>query len=134
MAYSQDAYFLGFPYGLAWTPRVTLHQGQPIPIAKKAIVSGEIEVRPGHDVLLLDGHNNEGFSGGPVVLFPPGRSKVQVVGVVSGYRAASVAVYAPGGASIGQVLTNTGLMLAEGIDEALVGARALGDGFSVAAS
>lgn len=131
MVYGQDAYFLGFPYGMTWTPRQLLHQGQPIPLVKKAIVSGEIELGPDHDVLLLDGHNNEGFSGGPVVLVPPGRTKVQVVGVVMGYRVMPVPVSDPTGLTIGAVLTNTGLMFAENITEALVGARALGDGCPV---
>jgi hypothetical protein len=87
-----------------------------------------LELDPGHDVLLLDGHNNQGFSGGPVVLMPPGRSKFQVVGVVLGYRIEPVPVSDTNGLTIGNVYENTGLMLAENIAQAVVGARALGDG------
>ena len=41
---------------------------------------------------LLDGHNNPGFSGGPVVFCPPARKEFQVAAVVSAYRSARVPV------------------------------------------
>ena len=61
---SQDVYFLGFPYDLT-NDGGTINRNFPIPLIKKGILSaiqvGEVKT------LLLDGHNNPGFSGGPVV-------------------------------------------------------------------
>ena len=78
---AEDVYFLGFPYG--WSSNVgALNGGFPMPLVKKAIVSA---LGIGDEPLLLDGHNNPGFSGGPVAR--RGNSAEQtVIGVVSGYR------------------------------------------------
>ena len=40
----------------------------------------------GHQALIIDGHNNPGFSGGPVVFTKPGSNDYKVAGVISGYK------------------------------------------------
>ena len=60
----QDVLFLGFPYGLA-NELGELNNYFPVPLVKKGIVSA-LQFEEAR-VLLLDGHNNPGFSGGPVV-------------------------------------------------------------------
>lgn len=80
MAYSEDMFFLGYPYGLA----LTVNAERQLPLVKKAILSGSNYEAGGLNMLYLDGLNNPGFSGGPVVTMrmnPP-----QIVAVVSGYR------------------------------------------------
>lgn len=84
LAYGQDVYFLGFPYNL----RIDLGMSQskfPIPLVKKAILSG---MEPGkYGTLYLDGINNPGFSGGPIVFAPHGKPRdFCIAGVVSGFR------------------------------------------------
>ena len=82
LALAEDVYFLGFPYGLSMEVKAELNAGFPLPLVKKAIVSAvEFEGKP----MLLDGHNNPGFSGGPVVRRGNGKEQT-VIGVVSGYR------------------------------------------------
>lgn len=81
----QDVYFLGFPFGLA----TKFEKPSPVHIAfiKKAILSA-IDARPnsGH-ILYLDGHNNPGFSGGPVIFANYNKKEqLQIAGVVSAYR------------------------------------------------
>ena len=71
-------HFLGFPFGLG-SEVGELNQEFPIPWVKSAIVSAFAD-----GIVFLDGHNNPGFSGGPVVR--DGVSDVQVLDVVSGYR------------------------------------------------
>ena len=78
---AEEVYFLGFPYGL-WFDVGELNAGFPMPLVKRATVSA-MYTESGW--MLLDGHNNPGFSGGPVVRRWNGREQV-VVGVVSGYR------------------------------------------------
>ena len=80
LAYGQEAFFLGFPYDI--DGKFLLDTGYPIPFVKRLTVSS-LFTNP----YLLDGHNNPGFSGGPVVFVPPGRKDFQVVAVISGYPA-----------------------------------------------
>ena len=66
MIYGQDVFFLGFPYGIVGKVAFTAN-GYPLPFVKRATLSLIKD-----DVYFLDGHNNPGFSGGPVVFRPPG--------------------------------------------------------------
>ena len=75
-----ETYFLGFPLGNLGTEVF----GIKYPLLKKAIISGWVKYN-GIDVLLLDGHNNLGFSGGPVVAYDEASKQMLVVGVISGY-------------------------------------------------
>ncbi len=78
---AEDIYFLGFPFGMSFDVG-DLNAGFPMPLVKKGIVSA-LPLEDG--LILLDGHNNPGFSGGPVVR--RGTSTEQtVVGLVSAYR------------------------------------------------
>jgi hypothetical protein len=89
LGYGQDVFFLGFPYGLL--SKYTLHPSEgayPLPLVKKAIVSNFDA-----DVFLLDGHNNPGFSGGPVVFKPIGSNEFKVAGVISGFQSVEQPVF-----------------------------------------
>lgn len=80
---AEDIYFLGFPFGMSMEVKTKLNAGFPLPLVKKAVVSAlGLEDGP----LLLDGHNNAGFSGGPVVRRWANKEQT-VIGVVSGYHA-----------------------------------------------
>lgn len=85
LAYSQDVYFLGFPFGLQDVNNAPLNRQFPIPLVKKAIVSAIIN-DAGGNYMLLDGHNNPGFSGGPVVFKRGAENTFNVAGIISGYR------------------------------------------------
>ncbi|MBX2869793.1 MAG: serine protease [Acidiferrobacterales bacterium] len=92
----QEAYFLGFPYGLAsdFTLKrkidgasFPLRIPTTYPFIKRSIVSslgGE------NQVFYLDGHNNPGFSGGPIIVGDlskkAGKEEIGVAGVVSAYK------------------------------------------------
>ena len=76
----QKVYFLGFPFGLG-SEAGHLNQDFPIPWVKSGIVSA---FDSPDRVIYLDGQNNPGFSGGPVVIDEP--NGVRVLGIVSGYR------------------------------------------------
>lgn len=79
---SEDIYFLGFPYGLRMEVSKELNEGFPLPLVKKAVVSA---LGLGDSPILLDGHNNPGFSGGPVVRRGT-KDEQTVIGVVSSYQ------------------------------------------------
>jgi hypothetical protein len=75
-----DCEFLGFPYGGGW--QATFQGGAKYwaPFVKHCTMSGT----PGGGIYILDGINNEGFSGGPV-MFNTG-PKQKVFAVISGYH------------------------------------------------
>lgn len=77
----QDVYFCGYPYGLKMEVGYEFNRGFPLPLVKRGTVSS---MAPGP--LLIDGINNPGFSGGPVVFSEPGSKEFKVAGVISGYR------------------------------------------------
>jgi len=80
---SEAVYFFGFPFGLS-TPVGKNNQDFPVPFVKKAIIASWNKSR-----IYLDGHNNSGFSGGPVVLE---RDVTKVIGIVSSYLSETCSV------------------------------------------
>ena len=118
LVYGQEAFFLGFPYGIG--DRFLRETGHPVPFVKRVTVS-TLFGKP----YLLDGHNNPGFSGGPVVFCSPGRKEFQVASVVSGYRWASAPVRDQGNKGTEFHLRgNTGIVVAYDANEAIALIRA----------
>jgi len=84
--YGQDMYFAGFPYGL-FTSGVNINDLYPIAFVKKGIMSASANEK-GAITIYLDGHNNPGFSGGPIVYRDLGQNGFvyKLAAVVSGFR------------------------------------------------
>lgn len=81
----QDVYFVGFPYA---DPALNTSVGdESIGFVRKAIWSAQ-ERKDGWVRLYLDGRNNSGFSGSPVVWLQQGGKQFEfkIAAVVSGYR------------------------------------------------
>ena len=121
---AQNMYFLGFPYGLQMEGR-TLNSGFPLPLVKQGICSAIINIKDGLTILLLDGFNNTGFSGGPIVFTDQKSRSLKIAGVVSGFRTNIDKVIRPGDKSKGEpeqidtgnlVLTNSGIVIGHDID------------------
>ena len=127
----QDIYFLGYPYGLHIEVGPDLNASFPLPLVKKGIVSSFIFGDNQLNHLLLDGHNNPGFSGGPVFYSTNGNQEFCVAGVISGYRYAWQPVFAQGQEIPLAYQYNTGLINAVGIDIALGLINANPIGFSL---
>lgn len=87
MRYGQDVFFAGFPYGENLFSSARMGDLYPIPFVKKGIISAEGNEK-GARVLYVDGHNNQGFSGGPIVFRDLGQQRFvyKVAGVISGFR------------------------------------------------
>ncbi len=113
---SQGVYFIGFPYGL-FIDDHAVNGGFPIPLVKHGIIAALHTARRG-DPFLVDGINNFGFSGGPVVRDDRGTTPT-VIGVVSGYKVAQEAVYREKSKTELTVQVNTGLLVAFPIDYAV---------------
>ena len=84
----QDVAFVGFPFGWNNT-QYDFNNGYPIPFVKAAIVSAFIP-KDQTSVVFLDGHNNPGFSGGPIAAdhMPRKDPKLgpKIIGVVSTFQ------------------------------------------------
>jgi len=115
---SQDCFFLGFPFGLKMDDKEgKLHNGFPIPFVKKGIISSITSDTTNMVQFFLDGHNNPGFSGGPVVVTNYGsgnKHKMKVFGVVSAYFNEEKIIKTP----IGDFKNNenSGIVICYGID------------------
>ena len=117
ITFGQDVYFLGFPYGLA-TEVGKLNRNFPIPLVKKGILSA---IDRKNRLYLLDGHNNPGFSGGPVILSEAGKqaNQLSVAGVISGYQSSMEPVYLEDKPTPLQVTYNTGIILTYAIQHVI---------------
>lgn len=115
----QDLYFLGFPYGLT-NEAGELNNNFPLPLVKKAIFSGM--PRTSDDKLfLLDGHNNPGFSGGPVIFHPQNGTPndISILGVISGYINRMMPIYLDDKESPLRFGYNTGIIRSYSITHAI---------------
>jgi hypothetical protein len=102
LALGDQLYFLGFPHGLRNT-YPTDAAGFPAPLVRSAIFSGVVNLE-GEETLILDGFNNPGYSGAPVLQILD-EGKFGFVGLISGYRfesASHSSIYerAPDGTSV----------------------------------
>jgi hypothetical protein len=83
----QQVYFLGYPHGLGTSRSEPVPPGfGELPFLKSGIVSATDDRDPEAGILYLDGQNNPGFSGGPIVFWHPPSRGFRVAGVVRGYR------------------------------------------------
>lgn len=101
--YGQDVYFAGFPYGLS-SNIANVNGLYPIAFMKKGIMSASRKLREAV-VIFVDGHNNPGFSGGPVVFRDLTQRDLmfKVLGVVSGFHPEYTPVLQPESISSAQV-------------------------------
>lgn len=115
----QPAYFLGLPYHYSQDAG-HLNRDFPLPLVKGCVISAFMGSR-----LVLDGHNNPGFSGGPVVFVPHGQQPSEaspfcVAAVVSGYPGALQPVLDAESQAVGLfVRENPGIVIAYDIKHAL---------------
>lgn len=81
----QDVYFIGYPIlagNIFCTQDIT---GKIYPLCKKAINSGFVYTKDSTSIVLLDGHNNPGFSGSPVTYYNYFDKQYKITAVISGY-------------------------------------------------
>lgn len=86
LALGEQVYFLGYPYGLGTSTPPPAPGFGDLPFLKSGIVSAVDDRDPQASLLYLDGLNNPGFSGGPIVFWHGPSRGFRVAGVVRGYR------------------------------------------------
>jgi hypothetical protein len=80
-SFGGDCEFLGFAYGGGWRAETADGKKSWLPFVKHCTISANDKSKR---MWVLDGINNEGFSGGPVIFGTGGQQKI--LGVVSGYH------------------------------------------------
>ena len=123
---SQQIFFLGFPYGMHMEAG-QINAGFPVPFVKTGIVSNFSRVNGGSQIIYCDGHNNPGFSGGPIITVSAAND-VNVVAVVSAYRYNEDPILLNGEATGLTYRANTGLIIGYGAREVFLQAHLSGDG------
>jgi len=133
MYLGQDVNFFGFPYKDLHTSGLI-----GIPNPQFGLVPGEVMVTPfikrglvsamQDNVIWLDGINNPGFSGGPVVCYNRDTRRVQIIAVVSGYLNASDAVRLRGQPTELLSLSNSGIIKSYMIEDAVAAIRSRPEG------
>ena len=115
----QQIFFLGFPLGMTGGNE-DKNQNFPFPLIKGGILSS---ITSAPTTFWIDGHNNPGFSGGPVVFIPGKRANektpYKIAGIISGYRSLREPVYNTDGDKIGDVKGNSGIIRAVDIEYAI---------------
>lgn len=70
---------------------------------------------PNAIVIYIDGFNNPGFSGGPIVYWDFSQHKYKILGVVKGFKEDSAKVLISGQHMDTQLLVNSGILVAYSI-------------------
>ena len=78
----QQVWFLGYPYGI----RTRFQNGKEAPFVKRGTMSAIDASNADAVVLYVDGFNNPGFSGGPILYWDFDKKAYRILGVVKGYR------------------------------------------------
>ena len=87
IALGQPVFFIGYPYDFStkWKPSDSPNLSE-VAFIKAGILSAMDSRNPQAIIIYIDGHNNQGFSGGPIVFRPSPNSQFRVAAVVKGFR------------------------------------------------
>ena len=110
----QQVWFLGYPYGLGshWS-------STEAPFIKRGTMSAIDATNPDAVVLYIDGFNNPGFSGGPILYWDFSKHAYGIVGVVQGYKEDTAKVVVNGKHVDTQLLVNSGILVGYSIEHAI---------------
>jgi hypothetical protein len=117
--FGQPVWFLGYPYGLG--SRIKTAQGDyaEMPFIKRGTMSAIDASNPQAVVLYIDGFNNPGFSGGPILYWSFSDQNYKLLGVVKGYKEDTAKVLLNGKHVDTQLLVNSGILIAYSITHAI---------------
>ncbi len=112
----QQVWFLGYPFleGLE-----THTSNVEFPFIKRGTMSAIDSTDPDAILFYIDGFNNEGFSGGPVVFWSFSERKYEILGVVMGYRNDTAKINVNGVTANTNILVNSGILVSYSIQHAI---------------
>lgn len=110
-----QVWFFGYPWGIA----THFTNGKMAAFVKQGLVSAIDATKPDAVVLYVDGANNPGFSGGPIVFWNPSTRAYEIIGVIMGYKEDSAKAMINGQQVETNILVNSGILVGYSIDHAL---------------
>lgn len=110
-----QVYFVGYPFGL----HSLFNNGEYLPLVKVGVLSGLDNAQSDDAVYYIDGFNNPGFSGGPVIYNDNVKHEWHIFAVVKGYVNDVIKAKVKGKDIDTALLVNSGILLAYPIDYAL---------------
>ncbi len=111
----QTVWFLGYPFGLG-----SSYNRDKLPFIKRGTMSAIDGSDLNAVVLYIDGFNNEGFSGGPVMFWDFNAHVYRLLGVVMGYREETAKTQIKNGKQVDtKILVNSGILIAYSIKHAV---------------
>jgi S1-C subfamily serine protease len=122
LTFGQKVWFLGyplwskdFPHGMA----SSFSQGTRIlPFIKSGTMSAIDSSNPDAVVLYVDGFNNPGFSGGPILYWDFRQHAYRIAGVIQGYKSQAAQAIVNGVSRDTNVLVNSGILVGYSIKHA----------------
>jgi hypothetical protein len=114
VTFGQQVWFLGYPWGLG-----TFATGRQFPFIKRGTMSAIDASDPAATILYVDGFNNPGFSGGPIVFWSFSAHAYRILGVVQGYKEDTAKIQVSGRQVDTNLLVNSGILVGYSIDHAL---------------
>jgi S1-C subfamily serine protease len=103
----QQIWFLGYPWGLGSHTQ----NGIEIPFIKRGTMSAIDGSNPQAPVIYIDGFNNPGFSGGPIVYWDFKAHAYRILGVVQGYKEETAKMMVNGHLADTKLLVNSGILI-----------------------
>jgi S1-C subfamily serine protease len=113
--FGQQVWFLGYPFGI----ESELTNKSTLPFLKRGIMSAVDSRNLGAVVFYIDGFNNPGFSGGPVIFFDFKSHEYKILSVVKGYINDTAKTIANKQQVDTSYLVNSGIMISYSITNAL---------------
>lgn len=113
----QQVWFLGYPFGHIGL--VGRFQDQLIPFIKRGTISAINHNDPNAVIVYIDGFNNPGFSGGPILYCDFHKLAYGLLRVVNGYRADAAKITVHGQPVDADVLVNSGILIGYSIKRAV---------------
>ena len=112
----QQVWFLGYPFieGLS-----SQGQGWEAPFIKRGTMSAIVSTDPKAVILYIDGFNNHGFSGGPIVYWDFTDRRYKIIGVVQGFKNDSAIALIDGKQVDTNILVNSGILVGYSIAHAI---------------
>jgi hypothetical protein len=130
ITFGQQVWFLGYPLWTKEYPHGMSSQfgkaAPPLAFIKRATLSAVDASNPRLAVMYLDGFNNKGFSGGPIVYWDFKSRAYKIAGVVTGYEAEEIPqkLKINGQELESHLLENSGIIIAYGIANVVDAIRA----------
>lgn len=108
VTFGQRVWFIGYPFGLG----SIMKGGIRLPFMKEGSMSAIDSSNPNATVIYIDGFNNPGFSGGPIVFWDFTTHKYELLGVVMGYKMEETKAVINKQVVDTRVLENSGILVA----------------------